>query len=87
MIFGYARVSTHDQNLDFQLDGLRKAGCERIFQEKVSSAKARPELNKLLEFTREGDTIIVEKLDRLVVRLGSIQYKKIFKSTFQRSFA
>ena len=65
MLFGYARVSTQDQNLSLQLDDLKKAGCQRIFQEKVSSAKVRPQLQKLLEVLREGDTIIVWKLDRL----------------------
>ncbi len=65
MLFGYARVSTQDQNLNLQLDDLRKAGCQKIFQEKVSSAKDRPQLQKLLETLREGDTLIVWKLDRL----------------------
>ncbi|SEJ75930.1 Site-specific DNA recombinase [Dyadobacter sp. SG02] len=65
MIFGYARVSTQDQNLNLQIDDLKKSGCERIFREKVSSVKERPELNKLLDMAREGDTIIVWKLDRL----------------------
>jgi DNA invertase Pin-like site-specific DNA recombinase len=65
MLFGYARVSTQDQNLNLQLDDLKKAGCHKIFQEKVSSAKERPQLRKLLEMLREGDTVIVWKLDRL----------------------
>jgi DNA invertase Pin-like site-specific DNA recombinase len=65
MIFGYARVSTQDQNLDLQIDDLKKLGCERIFREKVSSVKERPELNKLLDTARAGDTIVVWKLDRL----------------------
>jgi DNA invertase Pin-like site-specific DNA recombinase len=70
MLFGYARVSTapadrQDQNLALQLDDLKKAGCQKIFQEKVSSAKIRPQLQKMLEVLREGDTIIVWKLDRL----------------------
>ncbi|WP_254448877.1 recombinase family protein [Spirosoma rhododendri] len=65
MLFGYARVSTQDQNLDLQLDDLTKAGCQRVFQEKVSSAKARPQLQKMLDILREGDTVIVWKLDRL----------------------
>ena len=63
MLFGYARVSTQDQNLDLQLDDLTKAGCQRVFQEKVSSAKARPQLQKMLDILREGDTVIVWKLD------------------------
>jgi DNA invertase Pin-like site-specific DNA recombinase len=65
MLFGYARVSTQDQNLNLQIEDLKKAGCERIFQEKASSAKERPQLQKLLESLREGDTLIVWKLDRL----------------------
>lgn len=65
MLIGYARVSTQDQNLNLQLDDLKKAGCDRIFQEKASSAKERPQLLKLLDTMRGGDTIIVWKLDRL----------------------
>ncbi|QIP12513.1 recombinase family protein [Spirosoma aureum] len=57
MLFGYARVSTQDQNLNLQLDDLKKAGCYKIFQEKVSSAKERPQLRKLLEILREGDRL------------------------------
>lgn len=66
MKFGYARVSTHDQNLNLQLDALRKEGCEKIFQEVASGSKVdRPELKKLLNETRKGDVIIIWKLDRL----------------------
>ncbi|KAA6438026.1 helix-turn-helix domain-containing protein [Dyadobacter flavalbus] len=65
MIFGYARVSTQDQNLDLQIDDLKRSGCARIFREKISSVKERPELLKLLDTVREGDTIVVWKLDRL----------------------
>ena len=65
MKIGYARVSTQDQKLDLQLDDLKKLGCEKIYQEKVSSGKDRPELNKMIEHLREGDTIMVWKLDRL----------------------
>jgi len=65
MLIGYARVSTQDQQLHLQLDDLSRAGCERIFQEKVSSVKVRPQLRLLIESLREGDTVIVWKLDRL----------------------
>jgi DNA invertase Pin-like site-specific DNA recombinase len=63
---GYARVSTLEQHLDLQLDALHQAGCEKIYQEQVSGAKmARPELDRALEHLREGDTLVVWKLDRL----------------------
>ena len=66
MNIGYARVSTRDQNLELQLDALTKAGCERIYQEKVSGARAsRPELDELLSRLRPGDTVYIYKLDRL----------------------
>ncbi|MFK8080806.1 MAG: recombinase family protein [Granulosicoccus sp.] len=66
MIFGYARVSTIDQNTDLQLDQLKREGCEQILRETVSGAKAdRPVLNSLLDKVRPGDTIVIWKLDRL----------------------
>lgn len=65
MLIGYARVSTQDQQLHLQLDDLARAGCERIFQEKVSSAKVRPQLGLLVDSLRAGDTVVVWKLDRL----------------------
>lgn len=67
MKIGYARVSTQDQNLDLQTDALKKAGCERIYQEQVSGSGKlpRPELDRLLENIREGDMVMVWKLDRL----------------------
>ncbi|PRY22722.1 DNA invertase Pin-like site-specific DNA recombinase [Spirosoma oryzae] len=66
MKFGYARVSTHEQILDLQIDALKAAGCERIYQEKASGSKAeRPELMRMLDQLRAGDTVIIWKLDRL----------------------
>ena len=66
MLIGYARVSTQDQNLDFQIDALTKAGCHRLFDDKMSSSRAeRPGLAKALDMLREGDTLVVWKLDRL----------------------
>lgn len=63
---GYARVSTFDQNLDLQIDALKKEGCKQIFTDKISGVKSqKPNFDKLLEYAREGDTIIVWKLDRL----------------------
>ena len=60
MKIGYARVSTEEQNLDRQLDSLKEAGCEKIFQEKITGTKKeRPELDKLMEQLRSGDLIIV----------------------------
>jgi DNA invertase Pin-like site-specific DNA recombinase len=63
---GYARVSTTDQNLDAQLAQLQAAGCDRVYQEKESGAKAdRPELTSMLDYARQGDTLVVCKLDRI----------------------
>ena len=66
MLIGYARVSTEDQNLDLQRDALEKAGCEQIFTDTVSGTKARrPGLEQALSHLREGDTLVVWRLDRL----------------------
>jgi len=66
MQIGYARVSTHDQTLDLQLDALKKAECSRIFRDTGSGAKAeRKGLEEALQFLREGDTLVVWRLDRL----------------------
>lgn len=66
MLVGYARVSTDDQDLSLQRDALTAAGCERLFTDIMSGAKAaRPGLAESLEFCRPGDTLIVWRLDRL----------------------
>ncbi|WP_346925157.1 recombinase family protein [uncultured Arthrobacter sp.] len=63
---GYARVSTRDQNLDLQRDALRAAGCDRIYEDTISGTRAkRPGLAKALDQLRDGDTLVVWKLDRL----------------------
>lgn len=65
-IFGYMRVSTTDQNTGLQLDSLVKAGATDIVEEKASGAKTdRPELNRMLRLARQGDKIVVWRLDRL----------------------
>jgi len=65
-IFGYARVSTEQQNLDRQLDALRKYGCDMIYNEKMTGTKRdRPELAKILDRMTEGDTVVIESLSRL----------------------
>ena len=63
---GYARVSTGDQHTALQLDALRKAGCEKLFEDKASGVKTdRPGLAEAVRYARDGDTLTVWKLDRL----------------------
>jgi DNA invertase Pin-like site-specific DNA recombinase len=63
---GYARISTRDQNLDMQLDALKKAGCDKIYEDIISGTKSqRPGLDQALDTVRDGDTLVVWKLDRL----------------------
>jgi DNA invertase Pin-like site-specific DNA recombinase len=84
-VFGYARVSTIDQNLDSQKDALKKYGCSKIFFEKISGKNTvRPELDKLLDSLRENDVVVVYKLDRLARSLkdlielvGLLEAKKV----------
>lgn len=65
MKLGYARVSTDDQTLDRQCLQLREAGCERLFEEKMSGARRdRPELARLLDQLRRDDVVVVTRLDR-----------------------
>ena len=74
MKIGYARVSTEDQSLDMQVDALEAAGCERVFSEKVTGngKKKQPELEKALDILREGDTLVIYKLDRLGRSTGKL---------------
>ena len=66
MLIGYALVSTIEQTLDLQQDALRKAGCEQLFTDRISGAKSeRPGLKQALDFVRNGDVLVVWKLDRL----------------------
>jgi DNA invertase Pin-like site-specific DNA recombinase len=66
MLVGYARVSTDLQTTDGQIDVLKAAGCERVFQEAMSGTRAdRPQLAAALEYAREGDVLVVARLDRL----------------------
>jgi len=66
MLIGYARVSTDGQNLALQQEALKGAGCQRVYEEKVSGAgRPRPELGRLLDYLRAGDVVVVSRLDRL----------------------
>lgn len=66
MIYGYARVSTQDQDLSMQMEMLKSAGCKKIFPEKISGVRVtRPQLSRMMAALEKGDTIIVTKLDRL----------------------
>lgn len=82
MLIGYARISTIEQNLDLQLDALTEAGCSKIFQDTASGAKGvRKGLSEALEYAREGDTLVVWRLDRLGRSLGQlIEFMKILKA-------
>lgn len=65
-LIGYARVSTQDQNLELQREALKEAGCERIYTDQLSGARAdRPGLTEALDYARVGDTLVIWKLDRL----------------------
>jgi DNA invertase Pin-like site-specific DNA recombinase len=74
-VYGYARVSTEDQNLDIQLAALKAAGCEKIRSEKITgtSTNDRQELRTLLEFVEAGDTIVITRIDRLARSIGDLQ--------------
>ena len=73
MLVGYARVSTQDQNPELQTDALSRAGCEKVFTEQASGARGdRPELLAAIDYVREGDTLMVWKLDRLARSLKQL---------------
>ncbi len=73
MLIGYARVSTQDQNPRLQIDALEAVGCERIFTEKASGAhRDRPALKAAIDYLREGDALVVWKLDRLARSLKQL---------------
>jgi DNA invertase Pin-like site-specific DNA recombinase len=66
LLYGYARVSTHGQTLEAQLEQLRAAGCQKVYREKASGARAdRRQLQRLLKTLARGDTVIVARIDRL----------------------
>src|SRR5262244_37184 len=73
--YGYARVSSRDQDLSIQEATLKAAGCKIIRMEKVSgtSRNGRPELELLLEFMREGDELVITRIDRLARSIGDLQ--------------
>lgn len=93
MLVGYARVSKHEQNLDLQKDALAKAGCEKIFVDKVSGvAAARPGIDEAIAYLRPGDTLVVWRLDRLgrslkdlIKLVGDLEEKKINFLSLQES--
>lgn len=89
MQVGYARVSTKDQDLSLQYEALNQLGCDKIYEDQISGAKAsRKGLNLALEVLREGDSLVVWKLDRLgrsvkdlVTMVGELEHRGIhFKS-------
>jgi len=93
MHIGYARVSTQDQKLHLQKDALKKAGCEKILTDQAGGATAsRPGLEKVMELLREGDTLVVWRLDRLgrslkqlLALIGELEEKKIGFRSLQES--
>jgi len=85
MLIGYARVSTHEQNLDLQKDALKAAGCEKLFVDELSGAtSSRPGLQQAIDAFREGDVLVVWRLDQLgrslknlIELVGSLEDKKV----------
>ena len=93
MLVGYARISTHEQNLNLQEDALTKAGCEKVFVDKVSGvAAARPGIEDAIKYLRSGDTLVVWRLDRLgrslkdlIKLVGDLEERKINFRSLQES--
>ncbi|HBM15785.1 MAG TPA: resolvase [Lentisphaeria bacterium] len=75
MRIGYGRVSSYGQSLEIQMEQLTKAGCERIFSEKLSgtSTAKRLQLKECISFCREGDTLVITRLDRLARSIGDLR--------------
>ena len=92
MLIGYARVSTVEQNFQMQVDTLEKAGCAKIYTDKVSGTKQEKKaLKEALEYIRTGDTLVVWRLDRLgrstkqlIELLNSLKEKKLVLKVLQR---
>jgi len=83
MKYGYARVSTVEQNLQSQIEQLKKAGCTKIYEEKFTGTKKdRPEFQKLLKELKKGDTLVVTKLDRFA--RSASDGMEIIKGLFNR---
>jgi len=81
MKYGYARVSTVSQELEVQLQALKKEGCEKIYSEKFTGTKTdRPQFKELLSLLEEGDTLVVTKLDRLA--RNTVEGIEIVKNLF-----
>jgi DNA invertase Pin-like site-specific DNA recombinase len=93
MLIGYARVSTHEQSLSLQLDTLKKAGCRKVLDDKTSGARSeRPGLKAALEYAREGDMLLVWRLDRLgrslkdlIETIGSLEKRGVGFRSLQES--
>lgn len=93
MKVGYARVSTHEQNLSLQIDALKKSGCAKILTDKISGSKSeRPGLQEALDYLRAGDSLVVWRLDRLgrslkhlIEVITHLEERKIGFSSLQES--
>jgi DNA invertase Pin-like site-specific DNA recombinase len=84
-VYGYARVSTQDQDTAIQTIALQKHGCDAVIREKASGAKSRPRLNALIARLKAGDTLVVHKLDRLARSM--MHFVQVFEQLKQRGIA